>query len=258
MQAAYLLGNKVDFDSAAGGFSYEQLGFNVPLMAPYYLNDKQALILGLKYEATWLDSDTLLGNMDLHDLRMRIRWMYHQPGSKWSSMVLLEPGLATDWGSINMDDFSLNGQLGIRYAKSARFAWLGGGVFFYNSMETRAYPGIGFQWRPSDDVLVRLIGPSLKASWQPHDDWILHSGIESNGGTWNIRNQGDNFDLRLRSYQAGVGVERRLSEKIWLGLWTGITFANDLEIETATGSGVFDDNAEIGWFVKLGIRKVLW
>lgn len=258
MGATYIKGSEVDFDSVAGGFSYERLAFNVPLMAPYHLNDQHALILAMKYEASWLESDTLLGDVDLHDFRLWIRWMYRQPDSKWSWTALLEPGLATDGKSIDMDDLSVDGQLGVRYAKSSRLAWLGGVAWFYNSMETRIYPGIGFQWRPLDDVLVRLVGPSLKASWQTHDDWILHAGVEAAGGTWNVRNNGGDYDLKLRSYRAGVGMERRLSEKIWLGLWGGFTFSNNLEIETASGTGLFDEDADMGWFVKLGIRKILW
>ena len=257
-RAAYSAANEVDFDSTAGGFSYQSFELNVPLMAPYHLNDYHSLLVGVKYEAIWLDTDTFLGDMDLHDFRLRLRWMYRQPGSKLSWMGLLEPGLATDGKSVDMDDFAIDGQLGFRYAQSPRLAWIGGVVVFYNSMETRVYPGIGFQWQALDEVLIRLTGPSFKASWQPHDDWILHAIVETGGGTWNVRDNDGDFDVRIRSYQAGIGVERRLSEKFWLGLWGGVTFANDMEIETSSGSELFDDDADMGWFVKLGIRKILW
>lgn len=257
-KASYTAAGEVDFDSAAGGFSYQAAELDIPFTAPHHLNDCHAFMLGMDYKATWLDTDTLLGDTDLHDFRLKLRWMYRQPGSKWSWMGLLQPGLATDGQNIGSDDFSMNGQLGFRYASSPRLAWIGGVVVFYNSMETEVYPGIGFQWRPSDDVLVRLTGPSLRASWQPHEDWILHAGVEAGGGTWNVRESGMDYDVRLRSYQAGIGVERRVSEKVWLGLWAGMTFANELEIETASGGNVFEDDADAGWFVKLGIRRIVW
>lgn len=258
MRLEYSVASEIDFDSAAGGFSYDRLKVDVPLSAPYRVNSCNTFTFEASYEATWLETDTFLGNMDLHDLRLRIRWMHRQPGSKWSWMTVLSPGLATDAEGIDGDDFSLNGQVGFRYSKSPRFAWIGGVVFFMNSMETRIYPGVGFQWQPVDDVLIRLSGPSLKVFWQPHEDWIFSAGVASGGGNWNVENNGSDFDVKLRSYQAAVGVERRLSEKVWLGLWGGATFANDLEIETATGNRLFNQSADTGWFMKLGIRKVLW
>ena len=254
----YSYASEVNFDAAAGGFSYQRLKLDVPLSKPYHLNSCNSIILSAAYKATELDTDTFLGNMDLHDLRINIRWLYRQSGSKWSWMTVISPGLATDGEGVDMDDFSLNGQVVFRYRKSPRFAWIGGLVFFHNSLETRIYPGIGFQWKPTDDFQMTWSGPSLKASWQPHDDWLVHANIGSAGGHWNVENSGGSFDVKLRSYQAGVGVERRLSEKIWLGLWGGATFANDLEIETASGKRLFNQDADMGWFVKLGVRRIVW
>ncbi len=249
---------EVDFDEEVGGLSYERFELDIPFNAPHYLNDNNAFMVGMDYKATWLDSDTIIGDTDLHDFRLKLRWMYRQPGSKWSWMTLIQPGLATDGNSIDMDDFSVNGQVGFRYASSADLAWIGGVVFFQNSMETRVYPGIGFQWRPSDDTLVRLAGPNFKASWQPSDQWILYAVVASAGGTWNVEEAGTGFDVRLRSYYAAVGVEHQLSEKLWLGLWGGMTFANELEIDTASGTSVFEDDADSGWFMKLGLRRIVW
>ena len=257
-KASYSVAGEVDFDSAAGGFSNQWLELDIPFSAPHYLNDNNAFMIGMDYKANWLDTDTLLGDMDLHDFRLKLRWMHRQPGSKWSWMTLLQPGLATDGKSIDMDDFTVNGQVGFRYASSRDFAWIGGVYFYHNSMDTRVYPGIGFQWRPSRDVLMRFAGPHFKVSWQPKQDWIFHTQIGTIGNTWNVEQSGADFNIRLQSYQATVGVEHQLSEKMWLGLWAGMTFANNIEIDTASGRGVFDEDADAGWFVKLGIRRIVW
>jgi hypothetical protein len=37
-----------------------------------------------------------------------------------------------------------------------------------------------------------------------------------------------------------------------------MTFANDLEIDTASGTGVFGDDAESGWFMRVGLRRIVW
>lgn len=254
----YSTASEVDFDDAAGGFSYQRLAFERPLLKPIRLNGRNIIMLSTAYEATQLDTDTFLGDVDLHDLRFNIRWIYKQPGSKWTWGANFSPGIATGGGGIDMDDFSLNGQLGFSYQKSPHFAWIGGLVFFHNSMETRIFPGIGFQWRPSADFQFTWAGPNLKMLWQPHDDWLLHAYIEPGGGNWNTEKNGESFDVKMRSYQAAIGVERRLADKIWLGLWGGATFGNELEIETASGKRLFNEDADMGWFVKLGVRKVIW
>ncbi|MBT8037294.1 MAG: hypothetical protein KJO21_07085 [Verrucomicrobiae bacterium] len=255
---SYSSSSEVDFDAAAGGFSYQRLELDVPLMAPRYANPCNALILSAGYETTRLDTDTFLSDMELHDFRLNVRWIYREPGSQWSWTARLSPGLASDGEGVDGDDFSLNGQMGFRYRKSSHFAWLGGVVFFNNSLETRVYPGIGFQWRPSDDFQVSWAGPSLKASWQPDEDWLWLAQISPAGGYWNVEDRVGSFDVKLRSYQAALGVERRLSDKVWLGVWAGVTFANDLEIETASGNRQFDQSADMGWFVRLGVRRIVW
>lgn len=254
----YMASSEVDFDSAAGGFSYEQAKLDLPLTAPIYLNDRHAFLFGVRYEATWLDTDTFLGDESLYDFRLNVRWIYRQPGSKWSWTARVSPGVATDGENVSGDDFVVSGQVGFRYRQSDRLAWLGGVVFSADPLETRVFPAIGFQWIPSDDWIVRLTGPSLRVSWQPCDSWLFHASAELAGGAWNVEQAGGSFDVRVDSVQVGVGVEHEVAEKVWLGIWAGATLANDLEIETASGNGVFDQDADAGWFVRLGLRKVLW
>jgi hypothetical protein len=31
-----------------------------------------------------------------------------------------------------------------------------------------------------------------------------------------------------------------------------------LEIDTASGAGVSEDDADSGWFMKLGLRRIVW
>ena len=255
---SYTLASEVDFNSVSGGLSYEQAELSIPLSAPMYLNDCHALVFGLDYTATWLDSDVMVRDMDLHDFRLSVRWMFRQPGSRWAWNARLSPGVATDGGNVSGDDFVISGQAGFRYKVSSRFAWLGGVVFFKDPLETRVFPGIGFQWMPKDNLTVRFSGPVLRVSWQPHDDWLVHAGVRPSGGAWNVRQSGGSFNVRLDSFEAGMGVERRLSEKIWLGFWAGATIANDLEIETTSGNRLFKDDLDTGWYARIGIRKILW
>ncbi|MFK7911562.1 MAG: DUF6268 family outer membrane beta-barrel protein [Akkermansiaceae bacterium] len=258
MSIGYTLASEVDFESVAGGLSFEQVEVSVPLSKLIYLNDHHAIVFGLDYTSTWLDTDTVVGDMDLHDIRLSLRWMYKQPGSKWAWTTNISPGIATDGGGISSDDFVVSGQAGFRYRVSSKFAWLGGIVFFSDPLETRVFPGIGFQWMPNDDVIVRFNGPFIRASWQPCEDWLFHADVRPSGGAWNVEQGGNEFNVQFDVLEAGIGIERRLSEKVWLGVWAGATFINDLEVETTSGNSVFDQDAETGWFARIGIRKILW
>ena len=125
-------------------------------------------------------------------------------------------------------------------------------------METRVYPGIGFQWRPCDNMQVDYTGIGVKASWMPSDDWIFYAEANPASGYWNIEEGGESLNLKLQSYQVGVGAERRLSERTWLGAYAGVTLANELEVETTSGDRVFKEDADAGWYARLGLRVTVW
>ena len=255
---SYTDASEIDFDSAAGGFSYRQLDLSTPLGKPYHLNSHHALVLGVDYRATWLQTDTFIGDQDLHRFRFNLRWMYRQPGSKWSWTAALSPGIGTDGHGISAEDFTLNAQLSFRYRVSDSFAWLGGIVVLHDSVETRVFPGLGFQWNVNESMQVTFSGIRLNASWQPSADWLVSFRVQPGGGAWNIDHQGVAYNVGMRSFQAMLGVEHRIAKKTWLGIWVGATFANEVEIESEGGGDLFDDDADTGWFVRLGVRRVFW
>jgi len=250
--------SEMNFDSAAGGFSLSRVIVGTPLGELIHLNDCSAVSLGLRYEGTRLESDTLLGDTDFHELRVSATWHYHAGGSKWSFLAGVSPGLATDFERFNSDDFSLNWKLGVRYAFSDRCAFVAGLGVGNSTGDDDIFPSVGFQWQATDDIYVTLVGSSFSTTWQPSDDWLLRVGVWAAGGVWSAENAGSSLDVKLTSYRAAVGVERRLRDNTWLTLWAGATVFNELDIETSGGTEVFRDDADNGWFVNLGIRVAAW
>ncbi len=250
--------SEMNFDDAAGGFSLSRVIVETPLGGLIHLNDSSALSVGLRYEGTWLESDTLLGDTDLHDLRVSATWLYHTPGSKWSWLAGVEPGLASDFEHITNDSFSVNWKVATRYAMSDRFALVAGVGSHTSTGDNSVVPSFGFQWKATDDIYVSLVGTTFTATWQPSDDWLWRVGVWTAGGVWNVENGGSSFDVKLSSYRAGLGAEYRIHDKVWLTLWAGATLGNELEIETAGGGTVFKDDADTGWFVNLGLRVAAW
>lgn len=254
----YGAAGEMDFDDIDDSFSHSRLLLETPLGGLIPINDCNALSIGLRYEASWLETDTFLGDQSLHDARVNFTWMHHQAGSQWSFLASLSPGLSSDLDGVDGDDFSVNGKVGFRYEFNDRFALIAGMGIDNTTGDRSLFPAVGFQWRPLDDVHLALLGATFTATWQPHSDWLVRCGVWPGGGVWNVEHHGDSFDVSLRSYRAAVGVERRLGEKVWLSVWAGTTLANSLEIETDSGGDIFDEDAEASWFFNVGLRVAAW
>jgi hypothetical protein len=141
---------------------------------------------------------------------------------------------------------------------SDRFALVAGLGSDNSTGDRSIFSSVGFQWQATDDIYLRLVGATFSATWQSHDDWLVRLGVWAAGGIWNVENAGASLDVYMTSYRAGVGLERRIHDNMWLVVWAGATLGNELEIETPGGSTVFRDDADSGWFVNLGLRLVAW
>ena len=116
----------MDFEDINDSFSHQRLLLEAPLGGIININDCTALSIGLRYEAVWLDTNTALGNMDLHDARVSFTLLHRQAGSKWSFLAALSPGIASDFDGVSGDDFSLNGKVGVRYEVNDKLAFIAG------------------------------------------------------------------------------------------------------------------------------------
>ena len=248
----------MDFKDVAGGFSLDRITLNAPLSGLIHINNSNALSIGLQYEGTWLESDTLLGDTDLHDVRVGLTWLHHRAGSRWAWLASIDPGIASDFNQIDSDDFSLNWKTGVRYAVTDRFSIIASVGVTNRTGNDDITPTLGFQWQATDHMHLSLTGATFTATWQPHSDWLLRFGVWPAGGIWNVEQAGQSLDVNLTSYRAAIGVERRLSNKTWLSLWVGSTLLNELEVETTSGSRLFKEDADNGWFVHLGLRVAAW
>ncbi len=248
----------MDFDSAAGGFSLDRMVLDMPIGGLIPLGDSNALGVGMSYEGTRLNTRLMLGDKNLHDLRLGITWYHHAQGSPWSLLATVSPGISSDFSKVSGDDFSLNWLSGVRYAWTDKFALVAGLGSDTSTGDDSVFFTLGFQWQATDDIYVSLVGATFIATWQPCEDWLWRVGVWPEGGIWNVENGGASFDVNLKSYRAAIGLEHRLRDKMWLTIWAGATFANELEIETTGGTRVFRDDAEMGWFVNLGLRVAAW
>ncbi|MBK1792035.1 DUF6268 family outer membrane beta-barrel protein [Persicirhabdus sediminis] len=252
-----------DFKSSDARISYTRLTMRTALYKPVQLTDNLRLLPTLRYESTWFDLDGIdaLNDVNVHTLAFSFNFFYNQPGSKWSFIATATPGISSDFSDVNGDDFYINGLVGAKYRWNDDFSLLIGAGSVRRLGGQLLLPAIGFEWRPSDCTYVSLRGPVFTAAWQPHEDWIIRAMVLPGGGVWNVKDKetSASYDIKQSNFQGGLLVERRLSQHVWLTAWGGLTFANEVEIETASGGNtVFEDDIENGWFVYTGLRVAVW
>ena len=245
-----------------GEFSYEQLSMRGPLNRPIAVAPETNFFASLEYSATWLDFRGVglapLEDGQLHTLTVPLSILHRSEASPWSWLVRVDPGISSDFDDVNGHDLRLGARAGIGYRFSKTFSANTGVGLTEAFGDYMVVPLVGFDWTPAPDWFVSLSGPRLSAAYQLGDDWILRSAVYLAGGVWNVDVQGESRELTLRSIHAGVGAERRLSGKLWLTAWTGMSFANKVDLSTTESATQFESHADPAWFTYLGLRLAAW
>lgn len=234
-----------------------------PLCRAVPLGDHTSLAVGFTYKGTGLNfDDTAAGfplfDSDLHELSFPILVRHELEGSPWSLRGALTPGIATDFGHIDGDDFFLGGRLGFERVVNERFKFGIGAAVIRNLGNESLLPALGLQWRPSEAWLVDLAGPFLSVWWQPDEAWLVRFGAGPSGGVWNTGWNGLSRDLSMSSYLVGAGFETRLNDGLWFTVNAGVSLGNHLELGTTGGLTTFKTGLDEGLFISFGLRLAAW
>lgn len=73
-------------------------------------------------------------------------------------------------------------------------------------------PVFGFEWRPSDDWLIRMKGYRLDALYQVSDTFCVGPFMAGHGGTWSVETPRGDRQFRVRSLVLGIGGEYNFAE----------------------------------------------
>lgn len=256
----------MDFDNGAGSletYSFEAYSF---LSQPISLPGSISFIPTLRYQATALRYDDTpagfpVGDEDLHTLQLPLYFLRTAPASPWIYGAFVSPGLSTDFGHVDGDDFIFDAGIGAAYQFSDDLI-VGVGLVAHDiGWDTSFIPAPGLLWNPCDNISIQLFGPSFSAKWAATQDWHFSFDVKSAGGAWNIDSDSESRMLELRSYRAGLSVQRRLTEEWWIEGGGGITFANKVELNTRDGSRLNKsalDDLDQGYYGYLAIKRSVW
>lgn len=245
-----------------GEYSYSRFTLRSPLTKPIAFGADLMFFASLDYDATLLEVDVPalvpLRDGDLHTLSIPLNILKRSEGSPWTWLVRVDPGLSTDFDDVNGHDIRIGARAGGGYTFSKTLTLTGGIGMSEAFGDYMVLPLVGFDWSPSDNLFISLAGTRLSASYQPSEDWILRTAVYLSGGVWNVQVDDASRELTMRSLHAGVGIDRRLADKLWLTAWTGYSFANKIDVSTTESFTVYESHADPAWFAYLGLRLAAW
>lgn len=255
----------MEFDNSAVELDAYQAELFTFLSKPITFGDF-SLLPAFRYEGTFLRYDGAspffpVGDEDLHSLELQLYMLHMKQGSPWIYGAWIQPSLSTDFDHINSDDIFLDLAVGVGYKFSERL-YVGAGAAGLDLFgDASLMPGVGFIWMPTDDIMVRFLGPAFVAEWEATEDWKFGLDVRSAGGVWNIDDKNQSRTLDFTSWRAGLHAQRRLFDTWWLEGGAGFTFANEIELKTPGGLGLYENalgDLDEGVYGYLAVKKAVW
>ena len=196
---------------------------------------------------------------DLHEIAINLFATYEFKDTPWTLFSIISPGIYSDLAEVDEQDFTFIGRVGGFYRWNENLV-LNFGLSHTRSLgEPELLPFLGFTWDISDRAGLSLIGARLTASYEVNEDLYLRAGGFPVGGEWNVESDTDgSVDLEFFSYHVGVGMDRRISKRLWLALWAGVALGNSIEVEDSSGAEIYEEDYDTGWFVSAGIKAFEW
>lgn len=255
-RAEYDYFSQVNLDQSNGSYEMQSTSF----MSPVYgkKTDGYTFGLGLGMEYTDLNIESspspLLESQGLYRFGASINGLIRSNNPRWSTLISLNPSLATDTRSISSKDLRIIAIGGALYQASPDLQWFFGAVYQNNFDGIPFFPGIGFNWQATENFQITFMGPRLNLFYDLHDDWRLNAFASFRSRNWNIDSTPSSTNLQIVTARAGVAIQHQLAEKFVIYSETGLTFNNSIEATTTGGSRLFKEDAETGYFINCGLR----
>lgn len=185
--------------------------------------------------------------------------LLHGLSPKWSLMMILAPGLASDFeGDITSEDFTLETAVVFIRKFSERLSLGLGAAYSYHYGEPLPLPVLAFEWNNGSNLRARSIVPvNLEAWYAPREYLDLGLLLEVSGdqyhGDPDIYAPTEKPFLRYSIGFAGPSITVHLSRALHLNVTGGYTFEHRNEF--------FDDDDEVAsyslknsGFVRAGVQ----
>ncbi|GAA5495771.1 hypothetical protein Rhal01_01950 [Rubritalea halochordaticola] len=247
--------SEVDFDDESGSYQMHAARLQTPVVGGGGERFSWGVDAFFEYINFDVKDQPLLEDQDLYRTGLDLNFIWHKVnGSKWSPVIRLSPSLASDFESVTNDDFRMTAFVGSFYRQRPNLKWLFGLYYTDNLNDELLLPGFGVSWQPTEKMDVTLLGPRIDVSYRPQEDWRLGLFASAHSRSWNIEGDTGSESFEVNSMRTGVRVDYQMKEGLWLVMETGATMLNAVELLDNDEHEVFDDDAETGFFGKIGMR----
>jgi hypothetical protein len=254
----------MDLDDSEGDLEVYHADMRTRLSDPITAFDHLTITPALHYRATRLNfsdtgADFPIGDEDLHSIALSASLTYNETGSPWIYNGWTRAKMASDFQDIDADDFTFDVLAGVGYRFSESFT-LGFGIVALDlNGDESIFPGINFDWKATETLRVGLYGLNFVTAYTPTEDWIFSFVIDSASEQWNIRaDNGRSRNIDFTSYRAGLFVDRRLTEQVWVRAGAGMTAGNEIELESPNGDRDYKSDLDEGIFGEISLRVLSW
>ncbi len=250
----------VEANSGAPDMSLEQWRIQTSLSKPIELAQALYFLPGLRYEYTDFEGAGLgLGSIDtdLHMIEVPLLFVYKPTDSPWSYNARFSPGIASDFDSVDSDDYFFDVRLGAEYKFSDRLSVNFGVAYTRVTGEPEVLPYLGFEYNMNDQWQFAVRGMTVEARCKVNESWIVRFIGEAGGGYWNIDTPNSDY-LSVQSYRVGVSIEHELTKDLWLTAGAGFTLANEVEWMDDSDRTLRKEDYDSGGYFTVGLRLHDW
>lgn len=242
----------VDRDLMVG---YDQWQIGTPIF--FKRTTDWTFAAGLRYQRTDLEfSDlALFAEDELHSLDLPI-YLSKRHSKRLDWLLLFTPTLAGDYENINSRALNHMTIVGGKWKKSNNFEWILGALYTTRIGDDLFVPALGLNWKPSENSNLLFAGPIIRYELKLSDSFDLFLGGQFSGNRWNTRaiygEKLEERNFRLRAYRLSASLQWNIREPHAIFGTFGVEFGKKVEIETANGEKILEDDASSASVYQIG------
>ncbi len=200
----------------------------------------------LEYRNIRVNEDEI-GSQELYNIALGFSYIDRPEGnSLWTHTYLVEPGIYSDFDSVDGDDWGIAARYSALYAPEGDWRYVMGIGVGRQFGDPRFYPIGGGIYQPNVDFMLTLAFPSTIMQYRFDPKWELYSYLRPIGNQWNVSNvvpdeveaiqPEGSVDFVATGWNLSLGIDRKITERLWLGAELGRLMAQEYKFENEAGN----------------------